>query len=205
ALVSWAAMLPGTFVYVNDEMLRMYNTTSDELIGTKLSEMGLPDELVEERMKLIRRVTDDGAECIVRSVWDGIQQFSWVRSVGGEAGEVPRVLAITRRIGTGEEADRLYESELPVLTSQFIALGELEKISKRELEVLVLIGQGMSTREIAAVLHRSPKTIENHRHSLGSKLNGANRIELAMIAREAGLTLEDSDRIRMGRGVGELV
>jgi DNA-binding CsgD family transcriptional regulator len=195
----------GTFVYANDEMLRMYNTSAEDLIGTKLSERGLPEEMVEERMKLLHSVTDEGNECIVRSIWDGIQQFSWVRSIDVEEGEIPRVLAVTRRIGVGEEADYLYKSELPVIESRFIQLGELEKISKRELEVLVMIGQGLSSREIAKLLFRSTKTIENHRQSLGSKLNAASRVELAVIAREAGLTLEDTDRIRVTEGAGELI
>jgi DNA-binding CsgD family transcriptional regulator len=195
----------GTFVYVNDEMLRMYKTTAGELIGTNLSDRGLPEEMVEERMKLLRSVTDDGNECIIRSIWDGIQQFSWVRSLGVEEGEIPRVLAVTRRIGQGEESAHLYKSELPVMDSRFIQLGDLEKISRRELEVLVLIGQGMSSREIASLLCRSTKTIENHRQSLGNKLHCASRVELAVIAREAGLTLDDTNRIRMAQNVGELV
>ncbi len=195
----------GTFVYANDEMLRMYNTSAEDLIGTKLSERGLPEEMVEERMKLLHSVTDEGNECIVRSIWDGIQQFSWVRSIDVEEGEIPRVLAVTRRIGVGEEADYLYKSELPVMESRFIQLGELEKISKRELEVLVMIGQGLSSREIAKLLFRSTKTIENHRQSLGSKLNAASRVELAVIAREAGLTLDDTDRIRVTERAGELI
>lgn len=46
----------------------------------------------------------------------------------------------------------------------------LAALSDRELEVLRLIGQGQGTREIAARLHLSPKTIESHRERLKQKL-----------------------------------
>jgi len=44
-------------------------------------------------------------------------------------------------------------------------------LSDRELEVLNLIGSGVSTREIAARLHVSIKTVETHRAHIKSKLN----------------------------------
>ena len=44
-------------------------------------------------------------------------------------------------------------------------------LSDRELEVFRLLGQGVSTREIAARLHRSVKTIDSHRENIKRKLN----------------------------------
>lgn len=180
-------------------------TRGREITGKKMSEFGFPQEWVDEHLSLIRRVTDLGLECIFRTIWQGHQQFSWVRSLGAEAGELARALFITRRVGTGEEADHLHETEFQVINSEFTELGELELISKRELEVLALIGQGLTAKEIAAMLCRSPKTIEHHRSSLGTKLNGANRVELAMIAHEAGLSVTDADRIRVSLRVAESV
>lgn len=58
----------------------------------------------------------------------------------------------------------------------------LSMLTPRELDVLRRIAQGMSTIEIARSLHRSTKTIEGHRVSLGVKLNARNRVELAQIA-----------------------
>lgn len=52
------------------------------------------------------------------------------------------------------------------------------KLSDRELEVFESIGQGKSTREIAARLHLSVKTIETHREHIKSKLNLKNGAEL---------------------------
>jgi DNA-binding NarL/FixJ family response regulator len=55
----------------------------------------------------------------------------------------------------------------------------IEKLSDRELQVFELIGQGMSTRQIANQLHLSVKTIETHREHIKSKLNLKNGAELS--------------------------
>ena len=64
---------------------------------------------------------------------------------------------------------------------------KLESLTRREREVLGLIGRGLSLPQIARQLHRSQKTIESHRLSLGRKLDASNRVELARIAITAGL------------------
>ena len=46
----------------------------------------------------------------------------------------------------------------------------IEKLTDREFEVFQLIGQGKSTRDIAAQLHLSPKTVDVHRTHLKEKL-----------------------------------
>ncbi|MFN2541410.1 MAG: response regulator [Chthoniobacterales bacterium] len=47
----------------------------------------------------------------------------------------------------------------------------LEQLSDRELEVLQSIGQGSSTRQIAAALHLDVKTVETYRARIKLKLN----------------------------------
>ncbi len=51
-------------------------------------------------------------------------------------------------------------------------------LSDRELEVLNLIGAGVPTRDIAARLHVSIKTVETHRAHIKSKLNLENAAQL---------------------------
>ena len=46
-----------------------------------------------------------------------------------------------------------------------------ESLSKRELQVFELLGQGMSMVEIARRLEVSPKTVESHRKVIKAKLN----------------------------------
>jgi DNA-binding NarL/FixJ family response regulator len=65
----------------------------------------------------------------------------------------------------------------------------LEQLSDRELEVLQLIGQGRSTRQIASALHLDIKTIETYRSRIKIKLKLSNSNELV---REAQRCLERS-------------
>ena len=63
----------------------------------------------------------------------------------------------------------------------------LESITRRELEVLRMIAKGMGRTEIAAELHRSPMTIDNHRKSIMKKLDIHDRGELIRFAIAEGL------------------
>jgi hypothetical protein len=47
----------------------------------------------------------------------------------------------------------------------------VQKLSDREFEVFQLIGQGIGTRDLAAQLHLSVKTVEVHRANIKKKLN----------------------------------
>lgn len=58
----------------------------------------------------------------------------------------------------------------------------LEELTDRELEVLQLVGEGQSTREIAARLNLSNKTIETHRLNLKEKLRLKSAPELVRYA-----------------------
>lgn len=70
--------------------------------------------------------------------------------------------------------------------------GRLDALSVRELEIAAFIGAGLSVRDMASHLHRSVKTIENHRISMGRKLGVASRLEIALMAHNAGLRPRDS-------------
>jgi DNA-binding NarL/FixJ family response regulator len=60
----------------------------------------------------------------------------------------------------------------------------VDKLSDRELEVFQHIGNGLSTREIAEMLHLSVKTIETHRAHIKEKLGFATAPEMINFAVE---------------------
>jgi DNA-binding NarL/FixJ family response regulator len=60
-------------------------------------------------------------------------------------------------------------------------------LTSREDEVLKLIAEGQSTREIAQVLTISPKTVERHRANILAKLGMRDRTQLTRYAIRAGL------------------
>ena len=62
----------------------------------------------------------------------------------------------------------------------------VDRLSSRELQVLRLLGEGMSTRETANSLHLSIKTVESHRQRIKRKLNLKTSVQLLRYAVLAG-------------------
>src|SRR2546428_3800027 len=58
----------------------------------------------------------------------------------------------------------------------------VERLSDRELEILELIGKGNEVRQIAKLLHLSPKTVETHRAHIKEKLNLQNARQVTRFA-----------------------
>jgi two-component system response regulator NreC len=73
-------------------------------------------------------------------------------------------------------------------------LGELSEesaftvLSQREREVLQLLSEGKTTKQIAGQLHISPKTVEAHRLRIMNKLDIDNIAQLTKYAIQEGLT-----------------
>jgi two-component system, NarL family, response regulator LiaR len=60
-------------------------------------------------------------------------------------------------------------------------------LTPREMEILGLIAQGLSNREIAERLHVSENTVKTHSANLFSKLNARRRTQAVQIAKQAGV------------------
>lgn len=76
-------------------------------------------------------------------------------------------------------------------------LGHLQGLTERELELLHHMGNGCSSEDAAERMHRSTRTIEWHRASLGEKLRCDNRVQLARIAIASGLTAVGIETLRL--------
>lgn len=74
-----------------------------------------------------------------------------------------------------EEAGRREEQE------------RINRLTPRERELMGFLAKGQTSKEIAAALGVSVKTVDNHRAHLLSKLSASNVAELAAIAVRAGL------------------
>ena len=62
-----------------------------------------------------------------------------------------------------------------------------EELTPREEEVVKLVAEANTTREIAGILHLSEKTVENHRANAMRKLGMRDRVELVRYAIRRGL------------------
>ena len=66
------------------------------------------------------------------------------------------------------------------------ALGEQDPLSDKERRALRLASEGKSTADIAATLYIAEGTARNYLSEAISKLNAANRVDAARIARQKG-------------------
>jgi len=71
-----------------------------------------------------------------------------------------------------------------------------DSLSKRELEVLRLLADGESNRNIAAKLYIGECTVKFHVSSILTKLNVKNRTEAAAIAIQAGMIYKPANNLR---------
>lgn len=174
---------------------------SDQVSGHHAREF-FPEDWVSQRLDLLRQIRDGGEPRGIRTIWRGYQQVTWITLIQDDTEDEmtqvsskERFLCITRRVSADTTAEIPGGAE--IVDSTVMRLGTLDVLSARELEVLALIGQGLSLKEIASVLHRSYKTVDNHRAAIGAKLKVDDRVKLAEIARRAGLTLADAERPRV--------
>jgi DNA-binding NarL/FixJ family response regulator len=102
-----------------------------------------------------------GARGYIMKEAGGENLLAAIRQVlGGDVYVSPRMSA---RILEGLSSARPRGSKSPI-----------EKLTDREFEIFQLIGQGKSTRDIAAQLHLSPKTVDVHRANIKEKLELTN-------------------------------
>jgi two-component system, NarL family, response regulator LiaR len=62
-----------------------------------------------------------------------------------------------------------------------------ESLSEREREVVALMVDGLTNREIAARLHVSPRTVQSHVRTAMRKTGTNGRVQLAVAAVRQGL------------------
>ena len=100
-------------------------------------------------------------------------------------------LKLTRKEQVIVERELIVEREVPVPVGTPFALNEKRlqelAITKRELEILGLIAQGLSNREIAETLFVSENTIKTHSSRLFDKLSAKRRTQAVQLGKELGL------------------
>jgi DNA-binding CsgD family transcriptional regulator len=175
----------GRCLFANEPAARLLSKPRESLIGTSLHDH-FSREYADERVRFIRRVLTARQPLAVVDMVGGRRVVSSIRPIQIE-GE-GRGLVLLTAIVVG--ATDLHEPPPDHFEPRFVDSGPLSQLTAREIEVLKLIGRGLTTARIAEMLRRSAKTIEAHRASLGLKLGASNRVQLARIAIELGLVKE---------------
>src|SRR5262249_818454 len=83
----------------------------------------------------------------------------------------------------------LYPSVVTKLVREYVERGSehFEVLTPRELQVLKLIAEAHTSKEIASELVISVKTVERHRQNILVKLGMSDRVELTRYAMRRGL------------------
>lgn len=170
-----------------EEALRMVQEYQPDLL---LLDMELP---VLDGVELTERLneSDSDVKILVLSSYSDRGYIQEMISLGVSGylikDEVPEyIIKAIRGVSQGEEG--WVSREVAAL------LGELtkndqdrEELTPREVEVLELVVEGQTNREIGFNLDISEKTVEKHLHSVYQKLDVRSRVEAAVLAVEEGM------------------
>jgi DNA-binding CsgD family transcriptional regulator len=143
--------------------------------------------LYEERLAIVQRVCDEDIAIVYESLSRSVRYLVSVRALP-EPGGGRVAMVLSRRLRPWERVTAEAFPHATVVEVERHDPGMLATLSPRELDVLILIGEGLSSGDIAKRLHRSVRTIERHRDRLGQKLGVSNRVDIARFAIRAGLS-----------------
>ena len=129
-----------------------------------------PMELAHSRLALARAMQTDRPEVALAEARAALEAYARLDA----ARQVDAAASLLRSLGVRRPSPRPTTSPL----------------TKREDDVLRLVGQGLSNPEIAERLFISRKTVEHHVGNILAKLGLANRTEAAAYATRRGLTSE---------------
>ena len=104
-----------------------------------------------------------------------VESYNSVLSIRAKLGQLPSVMPETTSVIDGPEG------AAPPASSS----GPLGVLTRREIEVANLIGQGLTNRQIADVLVITHGTAANHVAHVLEKLNATNRTQVAVIVQMA--------------------
>jgi DNA-binding CsgD family transcriptional regulator len=182
----------GTILFHNQASCDLFRSgeRAETCIGGNIRDDG-PKDYFDERIAFLRELAREGKHGTARDVWQGTQYITQFRLLPHEPGETLRKFMIIPHKTTGH-AEIPDDPEMFWFSPEHQDLGKLAQLSRRELEVLALVGEGMSAPQIATRLHRSEDTVNSHKAALLRKLGCESALQLAIIAQSAGLRCDDA-------------
>lgn len=127
-------------------------------------------------------IADDAVRNVVVFTLDLTPELVGDAKAAGATGIVSKSLGATTirdsllRVAGGEVVVAIGDHEAPVL-ADLSWPGKTEGLSERESQVLVLVAEGLTNKEIATVLFLSVETVKTHLRQILSKLGLRNRVE----------------------------
>ena len=158
---------------------------ADRYLGMLAGTLGEPERAELHFERAMEENTAMGADTWVAHT--AFEYGRFLRGRGGDAGERSAALlgeasALAERIGMAGLLARIRSLGVPASGA-----GLPDGLSPREAQILELVAEGLSNREIGARLSISEHTAANHIRSILRKTESANRTEAASYAHRHGL------------------
>ncbi len=160
-----------------------------EMVGRRITELE-PVTFWQERVALMQRLVREERDAVVNDILSGRQVATHLRLLPAQPTPYPergRLFLIMLHPGGPITWARQAETAPVFYEPEHQDLGPLALLSPRELEVLALVGEGLTAAQIAERLSRAVDTVNTHRAALLRKLNCQNAVQLGRIAVRAGL------------------
>ncbi len=139
------------------------------------------------RTQVVMLSVYSSSEHIYRALKAGARGYLLKESAGAEVVIAVRMVHAGRRYLCQKIADTMIDTYISQRETAE-AKSPLERLSNREREVLQLVVEGKSSKEIANILHLSPKSVETYRSRLMQKLGVHDLPSLVKFAIQHGLT-----------------
>ena len=123
---------------------------------------------------------------VTQAVQAGARGYLLKESAGAELIEAIAAVAAGRSYFSPSVAQVVFDDYVRSLTERGIT-DRYDALSEREREVLQLVAEGRSSKEIAEVLSISPATVETHRTHVLQKLGLRNTAEVVRYAARRGI------------------
>jgi DNA-binding CsgD family transcriptional regulator len=170
--------------YANPVYLRMVGVKSLDDLKKLSIEDRLQHDMVEERLTILRDVIRNGHSQLFKDLRRGRALVITSRQFPGQPSFC---LAVYRPADIPNWVSDSEPTDVDAAQMKHVDAGPLSVLSEREKEILSLIGQGLTSAQIAKKLCRTIKTIEWHRSAIARKLHTKDRVALAQLAIQAGL------------------
>ena len=135
------------------------------------------------QVRLVILSMHSSVEHVFHALEAGASGYVLKASAAKEIIDAVRVVHAGRRYFSQAIAEMMAE-----VVSRSAAASPLNRLSKRERQVLQLVAEGRSSAQIAATLHLSPKTVDTYRSRLMQKLHIGDVAGLVKFAIQHGLT-----------------